>query len=82
MIASYLQLRSVFNNSEKYYDVNVSDATFFKNEGLVQVKAKLCLIVKADGVYIEDVFKAKVKSGYLHKMFPVLNSSAEFEAEG
>ena len=82
MIASYLQLRSVFSNSEKYYDVKVSGVKFASNEGLVQVNATLYLIVKNDDVYIEEVFTAKVKSDKLDGTFLVKNDSAKFEAAG
>ncbi|KAJ7337136.1 hypothetical protein OS493_009990 [Desmophyllum pertusum] len=76
------QLRGVFNNSKMFYDVKVTEITFTEKAGQVQVMAKLCLVVKADDVYIEDVFTAKVKSGKLDETFLVKVDSAKFEAVG
>ena len=71
----------MYNDSSKYVDVQVSHVKFSEKDSLTSVEAKLCLVVKTNE-YIEDVFKAKVKTGYLHPDFPVKSDSAEYETLG
>ena len=76
-------MKYLYNDSSKYDFVQVSDEKFSEKDSLTSVEAKLCLVVKAnDGTYIEDVFKAKVKTGYLHPDFPVKSDNAEYETLG
>lgn len=76
-------MESLFNDSQKYDDVEVSEVKFSEQNGKTRMAAKLCLVVKgSDGGLIEDVFKAKVNTGYFHESFKVKIGSAEFQPEG
>ena len=75
-------MKYIYNNSEKYHDVKVSDVAFSNKDGKVGVEAKLSLVVKEKETgFIETVFTNKVNSGQLHNL-KVVNGSAEFNPVG
>ena len=59
-----------------------NDWKYSQNDNITLVKVKLCLIVTSDSIFIEDVFIAKVETGYLGKGFRVKKDSAGFEPLG
>lgn len=76
-------MKYLYNDSKKYDDVEVSEVVFSEKDSLMLIKAKFCLVVKTNGgTFIEDVFKDKVKTGYLHANMPVKREGAGFEALG
>ncbi|KAL9975540.1 hypothetical protein ACROYT_G012710 [Oculina patagonica] len=78
-----MTMKYLYNDSKKYDNVNGSEVVFSEKDSLTLVKVKLCLVVKTnDGTFIEDVFKARVKTGYLHANMPVKSYGAGFEPLG
>ena len=76
-------MKYLYNDSSKYGDVKVSETNYTEKDGRTLAKVMLCLVVKtSDGTFIEDVFIAKVKTGYLDDGFPVKRDSAEFQPLG
>lgn len=75
---------SMYNFSEKYAQINVTGLKFTKTrDGMVKTKLNLCLVVKtSDGAYIEDVFRAGVKTGNIYGNLLVKSDSAGFKPIG
>ena len=71
----------LYNDSKKYYDVEVSEVKFSNKNGKVGVEAKLCLVVKKKGVLIEEVFTEALKMGQFQDL-KVVNEGAEFKPKG
>ena len=71
----------LYNDSEKYYNVKVSEVKFVEKDGKVGVEAKLCLGVKKNGGLIEEVFTDKLKTGFFHDL-KVMSEGAEFKPKG
>ena len=71
----------LYNDSEKYYDVEVSEVKFSNKNGKVSVEVKLCLVVKENGGLIEEVFKEKLKTD-LFRDLKVMSEGAEFKPKG
>lgn len=79
---TFMEMKYLYNDYEKYYDVNLSEVAFSNKDGKVGVEAKLCMVVKGkESGFIETVFTDKVKSGQLHNL-KVVSGSAEFTPEG
>lgn len=77
-----MEIKYIYNNSEKYHDVKVSDVAFSNKDGKVRVEAKLSLVLKGKETgFIETVFTNKVNSGQLHNL-KVVSGSAEFNPVG
>ena len=53
----FLQERGFFNDSSKYRHVKVSDLQVDDKDGDINVTFKLCLVLKSNAGYIEDVIK-------------------------
>ena len=74
-----MQIKSLYNDTNKYSNVDVSDLSIEKNEGNIQMSIKVCLIVeKAGGEYIQDVFLKSVNNGMVG-MLEVDKESGKFE---
>ena len=60
-----MQIKSLYNDTNKYSNVDVSDLSIEEKEGNVQMSIKVCLIVKKADVeeYIQDVFLERVDTG-------------------
>ena len=72
----------LYNDSKKYYDVEVSEVEFSNKNGKVGVEAKLCLVVQEkEGGLIEEVFTEKLKTG-LFRDLKVMSEGAEFKPKG
>ncbi|PFX27948.1 hypothetical protein AWC38_SpisGene7311 [Stylophora pistillata] len=79
---TFMEMKYLYNDYEKYYDVSLSGVAFSNKDGKVGVEAKLCMVVKGkESGFIETVFTDKVKSGQLHNL-KVVSGSAEFTPEG
>nr|XP_058945674.1 uncharacterized protein LOC131773746 [Pocillopora verrucosa] len=76
-----MAMEYLYNDSKKYYDVEVSEVKFSNKNGKVGVEAKLCLVVKKKGVLIEEVFTEKLKTG-LFRDLKVMSEGAEFKPKG
>ena len=74
----------MYNDSKKYAHINATGLKFTKTQdGMVKTKLNLCLVVKTnDGTYIEDVFRARVKTGNIYGNLLVQSDSAGFEPIG
>ena len=75
-------MKSLYSDPNKYEDVDASYWKYSRNDNITLAKVKLCLMVTSNGIFIEDVFIAKVKTGCLGKGFPVKKDSAGFEPLG
>ena len=53
----FLQEHGFFNDSSKYRHVKVSDLQVDDKDGDINVTFKLCLVLKSNAGYIEDVIK-------------------------
>ncbi|CAH3041404.1 unnamed protein product [Pocillopora meandrina] len=76
-----MAMEYLYNDSEKYYNVKVSEVKFVEKDGKVGVEAKLCLGVKKNGGLIEEVFTDKLKTGFFHDL-KVMSEGAEFKPKG
>lgn len=78
-----MQIKSLYNDTNKYSNVDVSELSIEEKEGNVQMSIKVCLIVKkADSEeYIQDVFLASVNTGMV-VMLEVDKESGAFEYIG
>ena len=76
LIISFLQEHGFFCDSSKYSHVKVLDLQVDDKDGAINVKFKLCLVVKNNAGYIEDVIKMWKRFG--NKSF----TEQEFKADG
>jgi len=74
----------LYNNNDKYKEVEVSKVSFTNKTGKLSAEARLCLVFIGgeDEDFIEVVFRNKVETGELDDGLPVKNDSAEFEPQG
>ena len=74
-----MQIKSLFNDTSKYSNVDVSDLSIKEQEGNIQMSIKVCLIVKkAGGDDIQEIIIASVNSGTV-RMLEVDKESGAFE---
>nr|XP_058945402.1 uncharacterized protein LOC131773444 [Pocillopora verrucosa] len=76
-----MAIKHLYNDSENYYNVKVSEVKFLEKDGKVGVEANLCLGVKENGGLIEEVFTDKLKTGFFHDL-KVMSEGAEFKPKG
>ena len=76
-----MQIESLYNDSRKYSNVQVSELKLTESSGNTKMTIQLCLVVKSDVDYIEDVFIKMVKTGFLFSM-QVEKDSGEFKVIG
>lgn len=78
-----MQIKSLYNDTNKYSNVDVSELSIEEKEGNVQMSIKVCLIVKKEDIeeYIQDVFLASVNTGMV-VMLEVDKESGAFEYIG
>lgn len=76
-------MKSMFDDPLKFEHINLTEVKFTEDEDDTRATLYLCLVVKGNNdVFIEDVFRAKVKTGRMYGYFEVRVDSAEFDYEG
>ena len=80
-LISTLQIESLYDDTSKYDHLEPLHLTLKEKEGYVQMSMILCLVVKSDGEFVEDIFIARVKTGSLFVM-KVIKDSGEFKTLG
>ena len=71
----------LYDDSKKYYDVEVSEVKFSNKNGKVGVEATLCLVVQEKEGGLIEVFTEKLKTG-LFRDLKVMSEGAEFKPKG
>ena len=79
-------MRNLYSDSKKYEHANVTEVKFTKSESaMVGTSVSLCLVVKEkdiNALFIEDMFKTKVKTGIIYENMTVKSDSAGFKPLG
>ena len=73
----------LYNDTNKYSDLRVSDLSLKEIRRNVRLSFRLCMVLKkADDGFIEEIFMKEVKANTFFKSLRVIESTVEFKAFG